>query len=86
MPFTEVLLSPLVLGLLGLCIGSFLNVVIHRLPLMLERGWPPDRGPWHPVVRPATSDTAAVTSAHVFMRTILTENENHCQDDALFSA
>jgi leader peptidase (prepilin peptidase) / N-methyltransferase len=33
------LLSPPVLALLGLCIGSFLNVVIHRLPLMLERGW-----------------------------------------------
>ena len=33
------LLSPWVLALLGLCIGSFLNVVIHRLPLMLERGW-----------------------------------------------
>ncbi len=27
------------IGLLGLAIGSFLNVVIHRLPLMLERGW-----------------------------------------------
>ena len=27
------------LALLGLCIGSFLNVVIHRLPLMLEREW-----------------------------------------------
>ena len=32
-------LSPWVLGLFGLCIGSFLNVVIHRLPLMLERQW-----------------------------------------------
>ena len=35
----EVLLSPPVLALLGLCIGSFLNVVIHRLPLMMEREW-----------------------------------------------
>ncbi|MBM3352586.1 MAG: prepilin peptidase [Betaproteobacteria bacterium] len=24
---------------LGLCVGSFLNVVIHRLPRMMERGW-----------------------------------------------
>jgi leader peptidase (prepilin peptidase)/N-methyltransferase len=24
---------------LGLCIGSFLNVVIHRLPKMMERAW-----------------------------------------------
>ncbi len=39
MPAAEVLLSPLVLAVLGICIGSFLNVVIHRLPLMLERGW-----------------------------------------------
>jgi leader peptidase (prepilin peptidase) / N-methyltransferase len=23
----------------GLCVGSFLNVVIHRMPKMLERGW-----------------------------------------------
>lgn len=35
----ETLFSPVVLALLGLCIGSFLNVVIHRLPLMLERSW-----------------------------------------------
>ncbi|MDT8382969.1 MAG: A24 family peptidase [Gammaproteobacteria bacterium] len=26
-------------GLLGLIVGSFLNVVIHRLPLMMEREW-----------------------------------------------
>ena len=35
----DVLLSPWVLGVLGLCIGSFLNVVIHRTPLILERQW-----------------------------------------------
>lgn len=29
----------LVAGLFGLVIGSFLNVVIHRLPLMIERDW-----------------------------------------------
>lgn len=33
------LLTPPALALFGLCIGSFLNVVIHRMPLMLEREW-----------------------------------------------
>jgi leader peptidase (prepilin peptidase)/N-methyltransferase len=33
----DVLLSPWALALWGLCIGSFLNVVIHRLPLMLDQ-------------------------------------------------
>lgn len=28
-----------VVGVLGLMVGSFLNVVIHRLPIMLERNW-----------------------------------------------
>jgi leader peptidase (prepilin peptidase)/N-methyltransferase len=31
--------SPWALGLIGLCVGSFLNVVIHRLPRMMERAW-----------------------------------------------
>ncbi len=35
----EALVSPWTFALAGLCIGSFLNVVIHRLPLMLERSW-----------------------------------------------
>ena len=35
----DLLLSPPVLALLGLCIGSFLNVVIHRMPLLMERQW-----------------------------------------------
>jgi leader peptidase (prepilin peptidase)/N-methyltransferase len=42
------LLHPATLALLGLAIGSFLNVVIHRLPLMLERQW------WGDVARQLT--------------------------------
>lgn len=30
---------PWLAGLFGLAIGSFLNVVVHRLPVMLERNW-----------------------------------------------
>ena len=33
------LLMPAALALLGLAIGSFLNVVIYRKPIMLERQW-----------------------------------------------
>jgi leader peptidase (prepilin peptidase)/N-methyltransferase len=36
---TEPALYTLVALFAGLCAGSFLNVVIHRLPKMLERGW-----------------------------------------------
>ena len=38
----ELLLSAPVMALVGLCIGSFLNVVVHRLPLILERSWKRD--------------------------------------------
>ncbi len=32
-------LSPAVLGVLGLLVGSFLNVVIYRKPVIMMRGW-----------------------------------------------
>ncbi|GAA5158000.1 A24 family peptidase [Viridibacterium curvum] len=32
----------LLAAVLGLTVGSFLNVVIHRLPRMMEKGWLPD--------------------------------------------
>ena len=35
----EALLFALVAALFGLTVGSFLNVVIHRLPKMMEREW-----------------------------------------------
>ena len=37
--FSGVILTPWGLAVLGLCVGSFLNVVIHRLPKMLEQQW-----------------------------------------------
>ena len=37
--FADPALFALAAGLLGLVIGSFLNVVIHRLPIMMERDW-----------------------------------------------
>lgn len=35
----EILLSPYFLGFAGLAVGSFINVVVHRLPKILERDW-----------------------------------------------
>lgn len=36
---TNPLIATVLAGFLGLLIGSFLNVVIHRLPKMMEREW-----------------------------------------------
>jgi leader peptidase (prepilin peptidase)/N-methyltransferase len=36
---TTSLPAVLLAGLVGLCVGSFINVVIHRLPKMLDRAW-----------------------------------------------
>ena len=57
---TEIFFTPLVLAVFGLCIGSFLNVVIHRLPLMLERGWKQESADLLGVALP---DSPAITLA-----------------------
>ena len=36
--------SPIILGVLGLLVGSFLNVVIHRKPIIMMREWLLDTG------------------------------------------
>jgi leader peptidase (prepilin peptidase)/N-methyltransferase len=53
----EVWFSVPVLAVFGLCVGSFLNVVIHRLPLMLERQW------WSDVAQYQLGDAEAWTRA-----------------------
>jgi leader peptidase (prepilin peptidase)/N-methyltransferase len=53
------LLTPLGLALVGLCIGSFLNVVVHRLPLMLERAWRAESAELLGVDAPAAADSDA---------------------------
>ena len=39
MPLASLTATLVVAAVIGLCVGSFLNVVIHRLPKMLDRGW-----------------------------------------------
>ncbi|ALG67988.1 prepilin peptidase [Beggiatoa leptomitoformis] len=36
---TNPLLAVFLIGILGLIVGSFLNVIIYRLPVMMERDW-----------------------------------------------
>ncbi len=37
--FLDPVVAAVVAAAVGLCVGSFLNVVIHRLPKILDRGW-----------------------------------------------
>ncbi len=68
----ELLLHPVTLGLFGLVVGSFLNVVVHRLPVMIERQWwadvahqLADAGSWQRVfgARPAGAPPALAQAA-----------------------
>ena len=44
--------------LLGLMIGSFLNVVVHRLPKMMEREWAAQAAELKPEAKPESAVTA----------------------------
>ena len=68
LPGAELFLSPWTLALLGLCIGSFLNVVIHRLPLMMDRGW------WSEVANQLSDDEAHRRTFGALPSTALTES------------
>ena len=70
MPPNEILFSPWMLAVLGLCIGSFLNVVIHRLPVMLERDWRAQLDELNPHAGAAAGDRdAALAQAHAHATT-----------------
>jgi leader peptidase (prepilin peptidase)/N-methyltransferase len=48
--------------LLGLIVGSFLNVVIYRLPIMLEREWLAQAAEFSPANGPAAAEPAAAAA------------------------
>ena len=49
---------------LGLVIGSFLNVVIYRLPIMLERDWRAQAAELLPSAPDAASTSSAPSARH----------------------
>lgn len=61
-------------GVLGLLVGSFLNVVIYRLPVMLERDW---RGQCHALLHPDTP--AASANDAPFNLVVPRSRCRHCQ-------
>ena len=57
--FTGIILTPWGLAVLGLCVGSFLNVVVHRLPRMMEAQWQQDAA--HALGQPEPEPAEALT-------------------------
>ncbi|MCL2658295.1 MAG: A24 family peptidase [Betaproteobacteria bacterium] len=65
-------------GLFGLCIGSFLNVVIHRLPKMMEQDWQREaaelRGEQAPAFEPISLSRPASRCPHCGTRIAAWQN------------
>ena len=62
----SVLADAALIGLLGLLIGSFLNVVIHRLPRMMERQWAAECAQYAQDAGLAADDSAATQTQEPF--------------------
>ncbi len=62
----SVLADAALVGLLGLLIGSFLNVVIHRLPRMMERQWAAECAQYAQDAGLAAGDSAAAQTQEPF--------------------
>ncbi len=63
------------LGVLGLLVGSFLNVVIHRLPRMMEARWAAECAELHP---PAQAAGSAAPAAEPFNLLVPRSRCPHC--------
>jgi leader peptidase (prepilin peptidase)/N-methyltransferase len=57
------MLAGLVGAVLGLVVGSFLNVLIHRLPRMMERSWAQDVAQWQAQQDSPSAVTAGTRAA-----------------------
>lgn len=66
-------LDAALLGLLGLLVGSFLNVVIHRLPRMMELRWAAECAQLQ-----GTADSAQATTAEPFNLMVPRSRCPHC--------
>jgi len=68
-------LNATLLGLLGLLVGSFLNVVIHRLPKMMEMRWAAECGE---LQNTHYEDTASKPAPEVFNLMVPRSRCPHC--------
>jgi leader peptidase (prepilin peptidase)/N-methyltransferase len=77
MPFSDPTTLVAISILFGLLIGSFLNVVIHRLPIMMERDWRAQCAEFSASINPAgTAD--AVPPAPTFEPLSLVSPRSRC--------
>lgn len=60
---SEWMASAALAGVFGLLIGSFLNVVIYRLPKMMERQWAAECAQYQATEQPATADVQVTSPA-----------------------